>query len=78
VGLAHEVASAPEFAPCVVQNVAQSLLGRTLEPDDDAWKTQLVKTFVDGGYRMRALVRAILTSPRYRAGNDTASRLLRP
>jgi hypothetical protein len=30
-----------------------------------------VKTFVDGGYRMRALVRAIVTSPRYRAGNDT-------
>ena len=77
-GLAQDIVSAPEFAPCVVQNVAQSLLGRVLEPDDDAWKTQLVKTFVDGGYRMRALVRAIVTSPRYRAGNDTASRLLRP
>jgi hypothetical protein len=77
-GFAKDIVSAPEFAPCVVQNVAQSLLGRALEPDDDAWKTSLVRTFVDGGYRMRALVRAILTSPRYRAGNDTASRLLRP
>jgi hypothetical protein len=69
-GLAKEIAGAPEFAPCVVQTVAQSLLGRALEPEDDAWKARLVKTFVDGGYRMRALVRAIVTSPRYRAGND--------
>jgi hypothetical protein len=69
-GLAKELVSAPEFAPCVVQNVAQSLLGRQLAPEDDPWKVQLVKTFVDGGYRMRALVRAIVTSPRYREGND--------
>jgi hypothetical protein len=69
-GLAHELVSAPEFAPCVVENVAQSLLGRTLAPEDDAWKLQLVKVFVDGGYRMKALVRAIVKSPRYRAGND--------
>ena len=70
-GLAREITSAPEFAPCVVQTVAQSLLGRALVPEDDAWKTQLVKTFVDGGYRMRALVKAIVTSPRYRLANDT-------
>jgi hypothetical protein len=76
-GLANEIVSAPEFAPCVVSNVAQSLLGRPLAAEDDAWKTQLVKTFVDGGYRMRALVRAIVTSPRYRAGNDVASKLTR-
>ena len=69
-GLAQDLVSAPEFAPCVVENVAQSLLGRSLAPEDDAWKLQLVKTFVDGGYRMKALVRAIVKSPRYRAGND--------
>ena len=69
-GLGAELASAPELAPCVVQNVASSLLGRPLAPEDDAWKNQLTKIFVDGGYRMRALVKAILTSPRYRAGND--------
>jgi hypothetical protein len=70
VGLGQELAAAPELAPCVVQNVAQSLLGRPLAPEDDAWKTQLAKVFVDGGYRMKALVRAIVTSPRYRDGND--------
>jgi hypothetical protein len=69
-GLAKEIVSAPEFAPCVVQNVAQSFLGRPLEPEDEPWKNRLVQVFVDGGYRMRPLVRAIVTSPRYKAGND--------
>jgi hypothetical protein len=69
-GLAHDIVSAPEFAPCVVQNVASSLLGRPLEPEDEPWKTRLVKVFVDGGYRMKPLVRAIVTSPPYRLGND--------
>lgn len=69
-GLARAITAAPEFAPCVVQNVAQSLLGRALEPEDEAWKDRLVQTFVGGGYRMRPLVRAIVTSPRYRDAND--------
>jgi hypothetical protein len=69
-GLASDIVSAPEFAPCVVQNVAQSFLGRPLEPEDEPWKNRLVKVFVDGGYRLRPLVRAIVTSPRYKAGND--------
>lgn len=72
-GLARDITAAPEFAPCVVQNIAQSLLGRQLAPEDEPWKTQLTRTFVDGGYRMRPLVRAILTSPRYKRGNDVAS-----
>ena len=69
-GLAHDLVTAPEFAPCVVQNIAQAFLGRALAPEDDAWKTALTRTFVDGGYRMKPLVRAIVKSPRYRAGND--------
>ena len=69
-GLAAEVVAAPDFAPCVVSTVASGLLGRPLTPDDDAWKVRLVTTFTSGGYRMRPLVRAILTSPRYRDGND--------
>jgi hypothetical protein len=71
-GLAHELTTDPAFAPCVVQNVAQALLGRALTDDDAAWRGALTRTFVDGGYRMRALVRAIVTSPRYRVGNDAA------
>src|SRR5439155_23183482 len=64
-GLAAEVTASPEFAPCVVKNVAQGLLGRALTPDDDPWKAELARGLVAGGYRMRALVRAIVTSPRY-------------
>lgn len=69
-GLAAEITSSPEFAPCVVHNVGQALLGRPLTAEDEAWKTQMAKAFVDGGYKMRTLVRAIMTSPPYRDVND--------
>jgi hypothetical protein len=69
-GLAKEITSSPEFAPCVVRNVAQALLGRPLTTDDDAWRAEMAKAFVDGGYRMRRLVRALVMSPAYRDVND--------
>jgi hypothetical protein len=73
-GLAAAITASPEFAPCVAENVAQSLLGRALAPEDLAWKAELARTFVDAGYRMRALVRAIVRSPRYRDVNDARRR----
>ncbi|HET9622164.1 MAG TPA: DUF1585 domain-containing protein [Kofleriaceae bacterium] len=73
-GLAAELTASPAFAPCVVDNVAQALLGRPLAAEDQAWKAGLAKRFVDGGYRMRALVGAIVTSARYRDGNDARRR----
>lgn len=71
-GLGTDLAKSPEFASCVVQNVAQSFLGRPLDvgADEAAWKTALVKSFVENGYRMRPLVRAIVTSPIYRARSN--------
>ena len=72
-GLAEAIVTAPEFAPCVVKKVTQSLLGRDLTSDDDRWLAVLVTGFVDGGYRMRSLVRAVLASPRYRDVNDQKS-----
>ncbi|MEJ7596852.1 MAG: DUF1585 domain-containing protein [Kofleriaceae bacterium] len=69
-GLAQEIVDSPEFASCVVQNVAQSFLGRSLEPDDRAWKAALAKIFVDSGYRMRPLVKAVVTSTQYRDRSD--------
>lgn len=71
-GLAQEIIAAPEFAGCVVRNVAQSLIGRQLGAEDDSWKQALAKSFVDGGYHIRPLVRAIVTSPRYQLLNDPA------
>jgi uncharacterized protein DUF1585 len=73
-GLAAEITRSPEFAPCVAENVAQSLLGRPLAAAELAWKAELARTFVDGGYRMRALVKAIVSSPRYRDANDARQR----
>lgn len=69
-GIAKQIVESPDFAPCVVQNVMQSFLGRSLTSGDSRWKEELTKAFVQGGYRMRALVRAIVTSRRYRDGND--------
>lgn len=65
-GFASEVTSSKDFAPCVVRNIATSLLGRTLTVDDNGWKMDLAEKFVDGGYRMRGLVHAVATSDRYR------------
>jgi len=69
-GLAKEIVTDPAFAACVVRNVAQSLLGRQLTSEDETWKQDLARNFVANGYRMRSLVRAILTSSMYRDVND--------
>jgi hypothetical protein len=69
-GLAQEITRSPLFSRCVVQNVTQSFLGRSLGPDDELWRASLDAAFVAGGYRMKALVRAILLSPQYRDAND--------
>ena len=69
-GLATEITRSPAFASCVVRNVAQSLLGRPLTHEDDAWQAALAEAFVSAGYRMRSLVRTIVVSSRYRDAND--------
>lgn len=69
-GFAREITSSPEFASCVVKNIAESFLGRALTPDDESWKGELTRTFVSSGYRTRPLVRHIVTSNQYRLGND--------
>jgi hypothetical protein len=72
-GLAREIVTSPEFARCVVKNVAQSFLGRPLAPEEAGWELGLAKAFVEDGYRMRPLVRAILTSPRYRFADQRST-----
>lgn len=65
-GLADEITASNDFAPCAVRTVASALLGRPLAVADNAWKMQLAQDFAARGYRMRNLVRAIVTSERYR------------
>jgi hypothetical protein len=62
-GLAEEITSSPEFASCVVDTVARSFVGQPI--DDPATRERLVKVFVEGGYRVRKLVREILLSQPY-------------
>ncbi len=68
--LAAKITSSPEFSSCVAQNITASFLGRPLTADDEALHAELTKAFVDGGYHMKALIRAVLKSDVYRLGND--------
>lgn len=72
-GLASKIASSPEFSSCVVENVSSSFLGRPLGADDADMRARLEKTFVDGGYKLRALVRALVKEAAYRSANNLKS-----
>jgi hypothetical protein len=70
IGAGSAVISAPEFAQCAVERVASSFLGRPLNSDDQALLKTLTGEFVEQGYRMRPLVRAIVKSPLYQKANN--------
>lgn len=72
-GAGQDITKMPEFAQCAVQRVTSSFLGRATTPDDDALLASLTSTFVGSGYRMKALVRAIVHSDEYRRANDLGS-----
>ncbi|HSY24851.1 MAG TPA: DUF1549 domain-containing protein [Polyangiaceae bacterium] len=69
-GAAHDLVATPEFAQCAVQRVVASFLGRPTTPDDDPLLASLTQRFVRSGYRMKALVRALLQSDAYARTND--------
>jgi hypothetical protein len=69
-GLGTWLSARPEFAACMVENVAESFLGREFSDEDAALRTALTQAVTAGGYRMRALVRALVLSDRYRRSNN--------
>lgn len=69
-GAGQDISGAPEFSECAVSRVASSFLGRPTTSDDASLLASLDKTFKASGYRMRALVRAIMTSDAYRKSNN--------
>lgn len=69
-GLARDVTASPDFGRCVVSNVAESFLGRELTSEDDALRASLATSFSEGGYRVRALVRALVMADAYRRVNN--------
>jgi hypothetical protein len=69
-GLAAFVTGTPDFPACVAKNLFSSFLGRAPTPDDAPLLSELSRAFVEGGYRMRAAVRALLRAPAYRRANN--------
>lgn len=51
---------------CTAQRAAEWLLGREIREEEEPWLEQLSRDFVATDYRYDALVRAIVTSERYR------------
>lgn len=51
---------------CVARRTGEWLLGRALDQEgDDEWIAELARDFVQGGYSYRALVKRIVSNPRY-------------
>lgn len=69
-GLAKVLIEPETFSACVAQNVSTSFLGRPLGQGDDALKSILAEAFTAGGFKMSALVRALVKSDAYRRGNN--------
>jgi len=69
-GIAQYIVNSNQFAPCVVQNIATSFLGRLLNSDDDALRGELEKAFVGSVFHMKALVRALVRADAYRNSNN--------
>jgi hypothetical protein len=69
-GAGRDLVATPEFAQCAIQRVVTSFLGRPTTPDDDPLLASLTQRFVQSGYRMKALVRALLQSDAYARTND--------
>ncbi len=72
-GLGEYLTKRADFAPCVAQNIAESFLGRSLGSEDSGLRDSLSQALVDGNYRVRPLVKALLTSQQYRDANNLSS-----
>ncbi|AUX26372.1 hypothetical protein SOCEGT47_069330 [Sorangium cellulosum] len=70
VGAAADLTRRREFASCAVRRVTEALLGRPVGDGDEALLRSLRERFVSRGYRMRALVGAIVRSPAYARGGS--------
>lgn len=72
-GLAKDFTESDQFPACVSSNVTSAFLGRQLGSDDTPLVEAVQKAFVDGGYKMKPLVRALVTAEAYRNANNLSS-----
>lgn len=54
------------FAPCVVRTVARVAMGRAESGNEGVYLQDLSDGFADGGYRVKPLLLAVVTSPLFR------------
>ncbi len=57
----------PAAASCVVQRVVEYGVGRKLSPGEENWLGTLDQKFGENGYRFKALLRQVATSPAFQA-----------
>jgi len=66
-GLGQALHDNPKAAACLVKRVYEYSVGHSTNKQEDAWLVNtLDRQFADGGYRFRALVRALATSETFR------------
>lgn len=75
--LAEKIVSSADFPVCVARNVASSFLGRSLTSDDTALQELLTGELTGSGFKMRALVRALVRSDAYKRANNMSSNVWR-
>lgn len=76
-GAAADLTASPDFASCAVARVAEAFLGRPLSAEDDELTRSLDEIFVKGGYRIKPVVRAVLSSGAYAKSTVWGSSFLR-
>ncbi len=72
-GFADYLTSTSQFESCVAENVLAGFLGRSLTSEDEAVKANLAKAFADSGFKMSALINALVLTDAYAAANNLSS-----
>jgi hypothetical protein len=65
--LMNYLRNGPTAASCVVQRVAEYGVGRKLSPGEENWVGNVDERFGKNGYRFKALLRDVATSPTFQA-----------
>lgn len=71
-GLARQAIDSGQLAACTTRKIWSRLMGRAADEGDQAALEALATAFSQGGYKLRALVRAIVTRPEYQLGERYA------
>jgi hypothetical protein len=65
VSLGQALRTHARVPACLTQRAAEYSVRRSLTKDEAAWTTDLTARFAKNGYKLRALLRDIATSPQF-------------